>query len=314
MMYLTILTTSLWACELSFRTDKIGARKMSIGERLRRLAFRVLIYASVVYVILLVLLLFFEGSLLYPAPKFPHGNWEPDFAHQDLEFTAGDGVGLHGWLIPASEALQRTPPRYVLYCHGNGENVASAGNWTVPDIVNGLGATVMVFDYRGYGKSEGSPHEAGIKLDAERAMDEFCDQMNIESSEVILVGLSLGGGVATHLAANKGCKALVLQKTFSSLPDVAASKYPIFPVQLLMQNRFDSVSAIKLYEGPLFQAHGDRDRVIPIRFGEKLYTNKPRNELDRFLHLEGFGHNDGFPATYWKTLDDWLSKIESSSD
>lgn len=285
---------------------------MSIIERLKRGVIRGLIFISVLYIALLLMLLFFEGSLIYPAAKFPRGNWQPDFAYQDVEFTAGDGVSLHGWLVPADVHAERDSPRYVLYCHGNGENVASAGRGAVSELVNQLGATVMVFDYRGYGKSEGSPQEAGVKLDAERALDEFCDRMNLDSTEVILVGMSLGGGVATHLAATKGCKALVLQKTFSSLPDVAASKYPIFPVQFLMQNRFDSATAIKQYHGPLFQAHGDRDRVIPVRFGEKLFASKPRNKLDRFIPLVGFGHNDGFPAEYWKRLDSWLSTIEST--
>ncbi len=283
---------------------------LTIKDRLIRLGKRVLKFILVFYALLIIALVLMETALIYPAPKFPAGgNWNPVFTHENVEFTAADGVKLHSWIIRSKS--QRKIPRYVIYCHGNGENVASAGGWSVLDIIEHLDANVMVFDYRGYGKSEGSPHEAGIKLDAERAIDVFCDEMGIKPSEVILVGHSLGGGVATHLAETRGCKALILQKTFSSLPDVAASKYPIVPVRLLMRNRFNSAKAIQNYEGPLFQAHGEEDRVVPYRFGEKLFAKKPTNKLDRFVPLPGIGHNDGFPQGYWQKVDKWLDKVET---
>lgn len=287
-------------------------RKPTIVQRLLRFVKRIMILLIGIYLLIVLAMVLMEPSMVYPAAKYPAGgNWTPDFPHEDISFTAADGVKCHGWLMRSNS--QPETPRYVIYCHGNGENVASAANWSTREIVEELGATTFVFDYRGYGKSEGSPHEAGIKLDSERAFDVFCDQLNIQPSDVILVGHSLGGGVATHLAATKGCKALILQKTFSSMPDVGASKFPILPVRLLMRNRFDSATAIQNYDGPLFQAHGESDRVVPIRFGEKLFSKKPDHDLNRFLPLEGFGHNDGFPAGYWQKVDHWLSKVESTA-
>ena len=273
---------------------------------------RVMIFLAITYAALMLALVLMETSLVYPAPKFPAGNWNPSFEHQDVEFAAADGVKLHAWLIP--NPTPRETPRHILYCHGNGENVAYTASFLAPTLVGDLGADVMIFDYRGYGKSEGSPFEAGIKLDAEKALGVFCERRGIQPKDVILMGSSLGGGVATHLAATKGCKALVLQKTFSSLPDVAASKYPMFPIRLLMRNRFNSAKAIQDYDGPLFMAQGNQDGLIPIRFGKKLYANKPANDLNRFVELDGFGHNDGFPQGYWKQLDDWLSQVESATE
>ncbi len=263
------------------------------------------------YAALIALLMLMETTLVYPAPKFPAGNWEPGYSHEDVEFTSADGVKIHGWLMRCTEV--RETPRYFLYCHGNGENVSHACSWAGIEIVSQLHGNVFVFDYRGYGKSEGSPHESGIKLDAERALDVFCDKFDIKSSEVILVGQSLGGAVATHLAATKGCKALVLQKTFTSLPDVALSKYPFVPVHYLMRNQFDSEKAIDAYDGPLHQSHGEADRIVPFRFGEQLYA-KATHPKSTFVNLGNMGHNDGFPRDYWKTLNSWIDSIEKTGN
>lgn len=249
--------------------------------------------------------------MVYPAPKFPSGNWEPGFSFEDVEFSSADGVKIHGWLMENRDQLES--PRYFLYCHGNGENVSHAGSWAGLEIVTQLGGHVLVFDYRGYGKSEGSPHEAGIKLDAERALEVLCDKFDIKPSEVILIGQSMGGGVAVHLAATQGCKALVLQKTFTSMPDVAQAKFPFVPVRYLMRNRFDSEKAIETFDGPVHQCHGETDRVIPFRFGEKLFE-KTAHPLSKFVNLGSFGHNDGYPGDYWKQLDIWLRSVEEGSD
>ncbi len=270
-----------------------------------------LMTVSIAYLIIVVALVLMENQMIYPAPKFPAGNWQPDFAHEDIEFSSADGVKIHAWLMQPTE--DREIPRHVLYCHGNGENLSHACGHHGLEVIHNLGGNVMVFDYRGYGKSEGSPNEAGIKLDAERALDVFCDRFQIKPSEVILIGQSLGGAVATHLASTRGCKALILQRTFSSLPDVAASKYFWIPVRWLMQNDFNSAAAIEHYTGPLFQSHGEADTIVPIRFGEKIHE-KTSHELSRFVRLPGIGHNDGFPQGYWQRIDNWLTEVESASE
>jgi len=272
---------------------------------------RLLIFLSITYAVLVAILVLMENQILYPAPKYPTGNWKPFFEFEDVEFTTKDGVKIHSWLLQCEE--ERKIPRYFLLCHGNGENVALASGWTGMELRSKLNGNVMVFDYRGYGKSEGSPNEAGLKLDAERALEVLCDKFEIKPSDVILIGHSVGGGPAMHLAATQGCKALIMQKTFSSLPDVAGSKYPWVPVHFLMSNRFENVAAMENYDGPLFQSHGEDDRLIPIRFGEKLFA-KSKNPKSKFLRMPRIGHNDGFPDGYWDQVDQWLSDIEVDNE
>ena len=296
--------------ETAYNPNNAGKPKPTFRERIFKALKKFLMVVCFAYLLIVVALVLMENQMIYPAPKFPAGNWEPAFDHQDVEFTSADGTRIHAWLM-RTEA-EREIPRYVLYCHGNGENVAYASGWAGIGVVNALESNVMVFDYRGYGKSEGSPNEAGIKLDAERALDVFCDEMEIEPSDVILMGQSLGGAVATHLAATKGCKALVIQRTFSSLPDVAASKYPWVPVRWLMQNNFNSAVAIENYSGPLFQSHGEADTIVPIEFGEKVHA-KSSHPLNEFVRLPDIGHNDGFPGGYWPRVSEWLDKVESAN-
>ena len=296
--------------ETAYNPETVVDSKPSFRERFMKGLKKFLMAVSLAYLLVVVALVFMENQMIYPAPKFPAGNWKPSFEHEDVEFTSADGTKIHAWLMRTK--VEREIPRYVLYCHGNAENVAHASGWAGIGLMTMLECNVMVFDYRGYGKSEGSPNEAGIKLDAERALDVFCDEMEIEPTEVILIGQSLGGAVATHLAATKGCKALVLQRTFSSLPDVAASKYPWIPVRWLMQNNFNSAVAIKDYKGPVFQSHGEADSIVPIRFGEKIHANTS-HELNKFLRLPRIGHNDGFPAGYMGDLDNWLKSVEAAS-
>jgi len=297
--------------EAAYNPKTKTSSKPTYRERLVKALKKFLMTVCFAYLIIVVALVLMENQMIYPAPKFPAGNWQPNFAFEDLEFRSADGTKIHAWLMQPE--LEPEIPRYFLYCHGNAENVSHSCAHHGQEIVHKLGGTVMVFDYRGYGKSEGSPNEAGIKLDAERAMDVFCDKMNIKPSDVILMGQSLGGAVATHLSATKGCKALILQRTFSSLPDVAASKYPWIPVRWLMQNDFNSAAAIEAYKGPLFQSHGETDSIVPIRFGEKVFE-RTSHPLSQFVRLPSVGHNDGFPSGYWQSVSKWLDEVEAASN
>ncbi len=292
------------------RRDKTNTPDEStISRRSIRILRKFLMTLVITWSLVCLMLVLFESFLIYPAPKFPAGDWEPDYAHENVDFKSSDGTKLHGWLL-RSEA---TTSRHILICHGNGENVAYVTNGFGKYIRRNFKANVFVFDYRGYGKSEGTPHEAGIKLDGEKAMDVFCEKLGVKPDDVIVLGSSLGGGVATHIASTKGCKALVLQRTFDSLVNVAAKKYPIFPVRFLIQNRYDSLAALKKYTGPVFQSHGTADRVVPIDHGRKLFqaTTHPKS---KFTPIEGNGHNSALPLSYWEAFDDWLTDIEAKGD
>jgi pimeloyl-ACP methyl ester carboxylesterase len=294
----------------AYSTNEI-AEKSTLGVRIFKLAKRLLKSCAFIYCGVLIGLLLMENYLVYPGSKYPRGNWEPDFEFEDVEFKSKDGVNIHAWLM--HDNFERETPRYFLLCHGNGENVAQSGGYIGQYLRHECSGNVMVFDYRGFGKSEGSSHEAGIKLDADKALEVCCEKFGIQPSEVILVGHSLGGAVATYLASTYGCKALILQRTFSSLPDVAQSKYPWAPVRYLMRNRFDSETAIESYDGPVFQSHGDIDRIVPFEFGKKIAA-KLTHPMSKFVTLENYGHNDGFPNNYWTIVNDWISEVESADE
>lgn len=238
---------------------------------------RFLIISLIIYAVALGVLLLFENNLVYPGAATGRGNYSPEFEFEDVYFAAADGTKLHGWMIPYHDSQ-----RYILYCHGNAENVACVGNGVAKLMGAAMKANVFVYDYRGFGKSAGSPTEAGIKMDTDAAMDWLCARFGIVPTDIIVEGFSIGGGPAVYIGMKRGAKGMVLQRTFSSLPDVAAQKHPWAPVRWLMQNRFDSAQAISQYQGPLLQSHGAADKVVPFKFGKKLYESCPSSDKQFF--------------------------------
>lgn len=311
----------------------MSERSKSSQGRVKRWILRSISLLGIVYVCILGMLIASETTLVYPGSPYPRGNWEPEFAFEEQMFPSADGTIIHAWLLPAispdigadlesnaavetdadqsdeAEPVTPAPERYVLLCHGNGENIAQSSSWIGRNLQTSLNANVLVFDYHGFGKTKGKPSEKAVKEDAEAALAVLCRRFSIEPTDVILVGHSLGGGPAVHLAQTQGCKALILQRTFSSLPDVAQSIYWWLPVRYLMQNVFDSATAIKDYDGPLFQSHGTADTLIPIKFAKKLNGNCP-SDNNVFYPIEGMGHFDGQPEAYWDALSEWLDEVE----
>ena len=171
-----------------------------------------------------------------------------------------------------------------------------------------LGVSVMIFDYRGYGRSEGSPNEDGILADARAARAVLAQKAGVSEEQIVLMGRSLGGGVMVDIAARDGARALILESTFTSLPDVAGWHYPWLPVRLLMRTRLDSLSKIKEYHGPLLQSHGDADRIIPLKLGRQLF--EAANSPKRFVTISGRDHNDPQSEDYYEALDEFLDDLE----
>lgn len=161
-----------------------------------------------------------------------------------------------------------------------------------------------IFDYPGYGYSEGKPNEAGCYAAADAAYDWLTDSGAIAPKDIILFGESLGGGVATDLAVRRQHQALVLVKTFASVPDMARSRVLTSAFSVLVRNRFDSLSKISRCPGPIFIAHGNFDRVIPLSQAEKLVQSAP--EPKRFFLLEGSDHNDPLPMDFYISLAQFL--------
>jgi len=239
--------------------------------------------------------------IFHPAP-FPEGNWEPHgLAHEDAWFEAEDGTSLHGWFVPHPD-----PIGVALFMHGNAGNISSRAQTL--HVLNGRHRlSVLAFDYRGYGRSEGKPSERGILQDARAARAWLARRTGVPEQDIILMGRSLGGAVAVDLAAKDGARGLVLASTFTSLPDVGAHHFRWLPTSPLMSLRLNSLSKIRYYSGPLLQSHGDADRVIPYDLGQRLYEAAPGPK--RFVTLPGGGHNDPRPETYRIALDEFLASL-----
>jgi fermentation-respiration switch protein FrsA (DUF1100 family) len=227
--------------------------------------------------------------------------------HEDIWFESADGTQLHGWFVPHPQ-----PRRAILYCHGNGEHIATNADLAVR-LRDRLQASVFMFDYRGYGQSAGRPNEAGCIADGLAAQRWLADRMDIRPDEVVLIGRSLGGGVAVALAAEQGATALVLESTFSSLCDTAACRYPWLPVHWTMDNRYDSVERIRHYSGPLMQCHGTDDSIVPVELARRLFDASP-SRMKKWLPFPGLGHNSDWPALYYTSLGGFLDQAVAAGD
>jgi uncharacterized protein len=267
----------------------------------RRQFFRWTRVIVVAYLLFLLLVTFLETWLVYPAPPVSSGDWVATaLDREDVWIATDGGAKLHGWY------LEHPNPRHViLYCHGNGEHVAHCGP-RLDELRRQYQASVLVFDYRGYGKSAGTPFETHLVADGLAAQRWLAQRAGIGTDEVIIIGRSLGGGVAIACAEVQGAKAMVLQSTFARMVDTAAQLKPYLPVRLLMRNRWDSLARIAAYEGPVLQSHGQHDTLITLAEGRRLFDAIP-SQQKKFITFDG-GHNGGMPRSYYDALEEFLSR------
>jgi uncharacterized protein len=208
-----------------------------------------------------------------------NANWTLPEKSEDVWFTTADGVKLHGWFMPAQK---QHASGTVLYCHGNGGNLTYVRG--VAQDLTARGLDVLLFDYRGYGRSEGSaPSETQLYADADAAYDFLTKTRGVKPEKLAIYGLSLGTTAATDLAARKVCGALVLEAPLSSASDMASATVPVIPRSLhwILQNRFESERKIAQVKCPVLVTHGDRDNIIPDEQGRKVFAaaNEPKKLL-----------------------------------
>lgn len=253
------------------------------------------------YVGVIVVLMALENRLVY-RPVSAIEDWQPPpFSPvEDVRLTLPDGITVHAWWCP-----RQGSDGALLYCHGNAGNLSHRGR-VIQQLQQLLDVSVLIFDYPGYGKSQGRPTEAGCYAAGNAAYDWLAQKVRPE--RILLYGSSLGGGVAVDLASRRPHRALILDKTFTSMPDVAQQIYPWLPVRWLMHNRFDSLAKIGKCHRPVFIGHGTTDDLIPFSHGERLFA--AANEPKRFFRMEACGHNDPMPRQYFDALRDFLDEVE----
>jgi fermentation-respiration switch protein FrsA (DUF1100 family) len=251
---------------------------------------KVLSVGGAAYAALLAIVFLLQGSLIY----FPEVGRQilrtPKDAGLDYEtvwLTAEDGVRIEAWYVPAPAARGA-----ALLAHGNAGNIAHRVDYA--PLFHRLGYSLLLLEYRGYGRSEGKPSEEGTYADARAAWRHLVTTRGFPPERIVLVGESLGGAVVARLAADERPGALVLASSFVSVPELAAELYPWLPARRLTRYRYDTLEALERVSCPVLIAHSRQDDIVPFRHGERLFAAIKGPKA--FLELAG-GHNDGFLFT-----------------
>ena len=225
-----------------------------------------------------------ESMLFFPEREIRHTPGDIGLEYEEADFRTKDGVAINGWYIPAEQGRG-----VVLFCHGNAGNISDRLDSI--KIFHDLGLAVMIFDYRGYGKSAGTISEEGTYLDAEAAWEYLINKKGELPGEIIVFGRSLGGAIAAETALRKKSACLILESTFLSVPAIAGKYYPWLPVGLIAKYRYKTDEKIAAIKIPKLIIHSRADEIIPFEHGRLLYDTAA--EPKQFLEIRG-GHNDGF--------------------
>jgi fermentation-respiration switch protein FrsA (DUF1100 family) len=227
-------------------------------------------------------LYYFANRAVYYPLKYPIGDWDAQklVGASDVWMEASDGVKIHGWWVERAGS-----PLVTLFLHGNAGNITHRAP-RIQEIV-AAGSSVLMLDYRGYGKSSGRPSEQGLYRDSEAGFICLLGK-GYRAEQIILHGESLGTAVAIDLASRRPCAALILEAPFTSASDVAATVVPVLGP--LLVRSFNSLPKIRWIRVPKFFVQGDRDEVIPLRLGQQLFA--AAQEPKTFWVIPGARHND----------------------
>ena len=251
-----------------------------------------------------------ENSIIYHPEKYPVGLWDTSnmpLPVQDVWFRAADGVKLHGWYVPSEEAVAT-----LLFFHGNAGNITHR----LENIffLHHLKLNVFIFDYRGFGRSEGDPDEEGIQLDSQAAYDTVLTQPGVSVSSLFVFGRSLGGAFAAYTASRNPAAGLILESTFTNAVDMADKMMPIIPSWYISAelNTQGYVAQLKM---PKLFIHGTRDTLIPFTLGRELY--KGAAQPKEFYSIVGAGHNNTWSVggkEYFDTIKEFVTRTSVTLD
>lgn len=267
---------------------------------------RILVALALALVFFFLMVRLLEPRFVFFPLKYPNGFWDVDttqYALEDHFFTAEDGVKLHGWLWPKQDALAT-----VLLFHGNAGNLSHRLD-LMARLRQALDAEIFIFDYRGYGRSEGHPSEKGIYADGRAAYRYLVQELERPPEKLIFLGRSLGGVVAIDLAQSVPAAGIILESTFTSARDMARRMFGIIPVWWFMTIKFQSDAKIQSVKLPKLFLHGTQDTVVPMELGKKLYEIAPPPK--KFVAIQGADHNDiyltGGP-TYYQAMREFIER------
>lgn len=248
----------------------------------------------------LFMLYFFQEKLIFYSRKLPQG-YQYDFQteFEELYLTAADGAVLNGLHFKAEK-----PKGIILYNHGNAGELDSWGKWGQL-LANRYSYDVVLWDYRGYGKSRGKRRQQ-LMLDDGLLFYKYCQSL-FKEELITIYGRSLGGFFATHIAKHHMPNQLILESTPTSILEVANEVYPFIPAKWLLKFRFQNIENIKTIDTPTFLIHGTMDDLIPFEHGQRLFQLSSAGTKE-FFPIDGGNHNDlaNFEEEYFKFLDEVL--------
>ena len=264
--------------------------------------------------LVITIVLVLVGFALYLRWREPNMIYFPDKAiagtpdsiglrFDDVTLTTADRVRIHGWFIPAST----NAPLTILFLHGNAGNISH--RFDKLEILHQLGADVFMIDYRGYGRSEGSPDEQGTYRDAQAAYEYLTGSRARPAKRIVVYGESLGSAVAVDHAAKFPVGGIIIEEAFTSVGDVGQKMFPFLPVRWLVQNKYDTLSKIGRINAPLLIFHSRQDEFFSMRHAERLLA--AAREPKRLVELRG-SHNEAFLVsgeTYRVALAEFLHSL-----
>ena len=256
---------------------------------------------GLVYIAFCLMLFLFQSRLVYfPDRELTATPQQAGLDFESVTLMTADDVRLSAWWVPAPNARG-----VLLFCHGNAGNIGHRVESL--RIFHGLGLSTLIFDYRGYGQSEGTPSEQGTYQDAEAAWRHVVEERGTPPDRIVIFGRSLGGAVAVWLAGRHPPATLIAESTFTSIVDMAAAQYPYFPVRWLARIHYDSLKRIPQLGSPVLVVHSPQDEMIPFHHGRTLF--QAANPPKQFLEISG-DHNGGYLASgsvYEDGLRDFLA-------
>jgi len=283
-------------------------RNTTVATALRRIAGMAIIIVAAVVVLFPLLVLLMEKRLVYHPTSAPAVSWDlPWLQVEDCAFRTADGRRLHGWWRAAAGPKGERKPPVILWCHGNAGNITHRAENLELMSRNGLSA--LLYDYRGYGKSEGRPSEKGLCLDAQAAYDYLRNERGVEAGRIICFGRSLGAGVALQLAVSRDVGGLVMESTFESIPAMARKMFPLTPIWSLTRNRYNNLEKISGLQAPLLMIQGGKDTLTPAAQARAVYEAAP--EPKQFYLVEQAGHDDAYAVggqRYWDVFAGFCRK------
>ena len=268
---------------------------MIVDRRLAPVLYPFLGFALVAYAALVGGLFLFQRQLIYfPDRTRPELAGLEQLGVREIVLATEDGLSLLSWYLPP-----RPGRPVILYFHGNGGHLGHRVERLLRFAREGHG--VLMLEYRGYGGNPGTPTENGFYTDARAALG-FLEREGVAPNRIVLYGESLGSGVAVELAAQHDVAGVILEAPFTSVAEVAQCHFPYIPAARLVIDRFDSQARIGRVTAPILVLHGERDRVVPVRFGRALFDAAPEPKEGWFVpeagheNLSGFGGLDAVVA------------------